>query len=191
MPTAPTTGDAGRPLAQYRDYLMLLARVQIDPRLRGALDPSDAVQQTLLQAHQRWDQFRGRTETERAAWLRTILANHLADQYRRLGRGAGVAGRVRSLEAALEDSSARLEAWLATDEPSSPSAKAERHEQLRSLADAMGRLPDDQRLSLELRHLRGLSVPEVGRSMGRSSASVASLLYRGLKALRATLGESP
>src|SRR4051812_34761320 len=103
---AQAADDEDRPLEAYRDYLRLLARLQIDPRLRRQLDPSDIVQETLLKAHERQDQFRGSKAAERAAWLRTILANTLADAVRKFSRQKGEA--TRSLEAALEESSARL-----------------------------------------------------------------------------------
>src|SRR4051794_21146517 len=176
------SGDChGRPLERYRDYLLLLARLQLGVGLQAKLDPSDVVQQTLLKAHQNWDQFRGKTEAELAAWLRAILARHLADIARKFGPRLG--GRERSLEAALEQSSSRLESWLAAEDTSA-SQKYERQEQLHRMAECLAGLPDDQRVALELRHLRGLTVGAVAREMGRSSAAVGSLLYRGLKTLR-------
>jgi DNA-directed RNA polymerase specialized sigma24 family protein len=78
------SGPAPRPLEQYADHLRLLSRLQIDPRLRGRLDPSDVVQQTLLIAHEKQAQFCGRTDAELAAWLRSILVSVLAQQMGRL-----------------------------------------------------------------------------------------------------------
>jgi RNA polymerase sigma-70 factor (ECF subfamily) len=179
--------DRDRSPERYRDYLLLLARVQFAPMLRGKLDPSDIVQQTLLQAHRKRDQFRGRTEAEQAAWLRAILANALADAARKYGHG--VLGRERSLEASLEDSSRRLERWLEDGQPS-PGQGMDRHEQLLCLAEALARLPEDHRRAIELRHLQGLSVAEIGQQMSRSTASVGGLLQRGLRALREMLDDS-
>lgn len=176
----------GRPLEGYREYLRLLARLQLDPRLRGKLDPSDLVQQTLLKAHERRHQFRGTTDAERAAWLRAILARQLADALRQHGRRP--VDRARSLEQALEASSARLDDWLAAEDDS-PSVAMMRHERLLAMVEAMASLPDDQRTALELRHLQGLSVPEVCEAMGKSLPAVAGLLHRGLKALRERLKE--
>jgi RNA polymerase sigma-70 factor (ECF subfamily) len=181
-----TAEPDGRRLEEYRDYLRLLARAQLGPRLQAKLDASDVAQQAILQAHQARGQFRGTTEAERLAWLRAILANVLAAAARRFeARGRDV-GRERSLEADLDLSSSRLECLFAADQ-TSPSQRAVRGEELLRLAAALTRLPDDQRQVVELHHLKGLPVAEVAAQMGRTRPAVVGLLFRGLKTLRRLL----
>jgi RNA polymerase sigma-70 factor (ECF subfamily) len=178
--------NAGQTLERFRDYLRLLARLQLPAHLHGKMDPSDLVQQTLLKAYQGLEQFRGNTSAERAAWLRQILANTLANAIRDQGRAKRDATLERSLEASMADSSARLEAWLAADH-TSPSEKAERNEQLLQLAHALTALPDLQREVLLLRHCQGWSLGAISEHLGKTRPAVASLLRRGLKELRERL----
>lgn len=177
-----------RPVEGYRDYLRLLARTQLGPRLQAKLDASDVAQQAILQAHEARGQFRGTTEAEKLAWLRAILANVLAAAARRFDARARDVGRERSLENDLELSSSRLECLFAADQ-TSPSQRAVRGEELLRLAAALARLPDDQRQVVELHHLRGLPVAEVAVQVGRTRAAVVGLLFRGLKRLRQLLRE--
>ena len=170
-------------LDDYRGYLHVLARLQLDARLRSKLDPSDVVQQTLLKAHEKLDQFRGQNEPEFATWLRRILTNHLIDAMRRWRVGPPEAGIERSLEKAVEQSSVRLEAWLAADSLS-PSEHAVRHEQLLQLSEALSQLPKDQQLALELKHLQGCSVEDISQQMDRSKSAVGGLLRHGMRRLR-------
>jgi RNA polymerase sigma-70 factor (ECF subfamily) len=176
-------------LERFRDFLSLLARLQFDPHLQGKVDLSGVVQQTLLEAHQAFDRIRGWDESQQAAWLRKALAHNLTDEVRKLRTAGRDVRREQPLEAALERSSARLEAWLAADQ-TSPSQRAARQEDLLRLAEALTRLPRDQRTAVELHHLRGYAVAEVARQMGRSEGAVGALLVRGLRKLRERLRET-
>jgi RNA polymerase sigma-70 factor (ECF subfamily) len=178
--------DQPRTLDRYRDYLRLLARMQLDPRLQAKLDASDLVQQTLLQAHAQRAQFRGRSEQEWLGWLRTILANNLAGAARQFATDARDLGRERSLEASLEQSSVRLEQCLAAKQ-SSPSERAGRGELLVRMAGALAQLPADQQQVVELHHLQGCTIAEVAATMQRTKPAVMGLLFRGLKRLRQIL----
>lgn len=179
----------GRELERFREYLRLLARRHLGEAWRGQLDPSDVVQQTLLEAHKQRAACRGEGEAARLAWLRQILAHNLADAIRGLGRAKRDAARQRSLEAALEQSSARLEGWLAADQ-SSPSERAGREEEAVRLANALAELPEAQREVLVLQHWHGWTLAQIGEHIGRSPAAVAGLLKRGLKQLRQKLHEA-
>jgi len=170
-------------LEDYREYLRLLAELQMDKLLQGKIDLSGVVQQTMLEAHQALRNHDPGHTDHVAAWLRQILANNLADELRKLRTAKRDVSRERSLEAALKRSSMRLQDWLAADQ-SSPSEQVSRREQAVRLSNALGKLPPAQRAALLRRHFRGQSLVEIAEDLGRSQAAVAGLLKRGLQHLR-------
>ena len=173
----------------YRSYLYLLARSHIGARHQAKIDPSDIVQQTLLDAHQKQAQFRGGTEAEWMAWLKQILANNLADAVRGLARAKRDVRRERSLDEQVGESFTRVDGWLAAAQ-SSPSQQAVRSEELIRLADALTAMSETQREAIVLHHLQGLPLADVATQLNKTPAAVAGLLHRGLKRLRELLSAS-
>lgn len=182
------TGPGDQTLEGYRKYLLVLARGQLAPGLQGKLDASDVVQQTMLEAYRQQGQLRGRSEGERMAWLRQILAHNLADALRRFRRAKRDVAREHSIERAIEQSSARLEAWLAAEQ-TSPSQRAIRRERTLRLVEALETLPEAQRQAVELHYWQGWSLAKIAGHLGRSAPAVAGLLQRGLQKLRQHLRE--
>jgi RNA polymerase sigma-70 factor (ECF subfamily) len=179
-------------LEMYRPYLTLLARVQIGRRLRGKADASDVVQDAFLGAHRDFCQFRGATEGEFLAWLRHVLASVLANFVRHYkGTKQRDVRLERELAAELEQSSCALDRGLVAA-ASSPSRQAERCEQAVLIAEALDRLANDDRELLVLRHLEGLSFPEVAQRMGCALNSVKKRWPRALMRLRQAFeGQGP
>ena len=82
------TGPATEDLEPFRKYLRVLAELHLDRRLRGKLDPSDVVQQTLARAYPALADLRHREPAVLAAWLRKILARTLTDALKPLSPGS-------------------------------------------------------------------------------------------------------
>jgi RNA polymerase sigma-70 factor (ECF subfamily) len=177
-------------LDQYRDWLRLLARLQIETRFQGKFDASDLVQQTLLEACRDLPKFRGGTQGELLAWLRGILAHVIAHQVRHYGGTlARNASREVSLDASLAATSCALANVLAAEQ-SSPSQQAAREEEGVRLARILESLPADYREVLILRNLEGLSHEAVAARMQRSPGAVRMLWLRALARLRSELDSS-
>jgi RNA polymerase sigma-70 factor, ECF subfamily len=62
-------------------------------------------------------------------------------------------------------------------------------ERFQSLRTALDRLPDDQREVLILRHIAGLTPPEIADVLGKTESSIHGLHHRGRGALQAALRE--
>lgn len=171
----------------YTNYLKLLARVQIDRHLQRRLSPSDLVQETFVKAWANFAQFRGQTEQELLAWLRTILVNAIKTAIEReLKTGKRNARREVSLNervAHLDRSVEQLDRALVS-QISSPSVQAGRRETAAIVADHLAALPDHYREVIVLRNLEGISFDEIAARMGRTTSAVRSLWVRALDRLQ-------
>jgi RNA polymerase sigma-70 factor (ECF subfamily) len=175
------SADDLAPLERFRSYLHLLARLRLQGDGQARLDPSDLVQQTLLEAWQQRDRFRGSGDAERAAWLREILAHNLADALRALARAKRDVRREQPLPAGPDAPPA---------EQSTPSQRLARDEEAARLAAALAELPEAQRQALVMQYWEGLTLAQIGERLGRTRLAVAGLLKRGLGRLRELLGDS-
>lgn len=182
----------GSILQLYWNYLHLLAEAQLDRRLRARFSPSDLVQETLLEAHRDFPQFRGSTEAEFLAWLRQILVHNLIVAVRRhFKAGKRDVRREVSLEqvrADLDTSALSMAAILAQG-GTSPHARVQREELLVALADNLAALPQDYREVIVSRHLQGCSFAEIAQRMDRNEGAVRMLWLRAIGQLRARMGE--
>lgn len=195
MPVVPTSpevllarardGDQealGSLLEEYREYLRMLARARVGRDLQVRLDPSDLVQETLLEAHRDFRQFLGQTEAELTVWLRRILVRNLTDQLKHHHSQKRDFQREQPLAELVEQAHQVLAAPLST-----PSAHAARREQAVLLASALAQLPEDYREVVTMRHLESRSFEEIATAMGRTSGAVRMLWMRALERLGALL----
>ena len=182
----PGSGSPPEGIERFRSYLCLLARMNLPHELRPKMDPSDIVQQTLLEAHCSRDLFRGHSPGERAAWLRRILLQNIVDAERANRRGKRDVARERSLEKAMSDSASRLEGWIAADQ-STPSERFLREERVLMLAQALESLEEEEQETLIDRYCRELTIVEIAERRGTSRNAVARVLTRGTIKLRKKL----
>lgn len=176
-------------LGEFRSYLRVLAGMQLDPQIKARVDPSDIVQQTLLQAHRAAAQFRGNTDAELAGWLRQILANELAHQLRDNRRAKRDVAREVSYQQSVEQSSLRLERLLVSTSPS-PSENVQKKERAIRLAELLTLLPDQQRESIELHYWHGWTLQKIADQQKRSKSAVAGSIGRGLKQLQSDMEQA-
>ena len=182
----------GELLRRYRSYLKVLASTRIPSFVQGRAGSSDLVQEVCLQAHQSILQFRGSSEGEFLAWLRSILASHLnrileqhldADK-RDLRREVSL----HALAESLDRSSFSLETLLIDRSPP-PGSRLEQEDVLAVLSDELSMLSGDHQQVLMLRHIEGLTFPKVAEQMGRSQGAVRMLWFRAIDQLRIRLRE--
>lgn len=168
-------------LDRYRPILVSLAEALLSPALRGHVDASDLVQQTLMEAHCRMDHLEALDDAPLLAWLHSVLRHNVLDAVRHLRTAKKNVARNLRLDD-LEDSFIRLEQILVADD-TSPSQVAQRNEEVARMLAALQSLPSNQKMAIILKHLRGHTLQEISQILNVSEYAVARLLRRGRQQL--------
>jgi RNA polymerase sigma-70 factor (ECF subfamily) len=173
-------------LQAYRPLLLMLAGDQLDPALRPKVGASDLVQQTYLDAWSGFEDFHGHTAGEFRHWLTQIIRYNACDACRRFRTtGKRQAGRELSLECACTNG---IRPGLKSGSDT-PLAEALRREQREALQHALARLPEGDRLVIELRHREGLSFDDIAHRLGCTLAAARQRWLRAVELWHHTVEE--
>jgi len=179
--SAPAIGSL---LEAARGYLLLQAEQQLPVSLRTKVGPSDIVQETAIDANRDFLRFRGTTQEELYAWLRTILQNNVRDAVRRFEMSQKrSAKREASLSVVVDRSG--ISTLQSAGNP--PDRSAIRREDAALLTHVLARVPADHQAVLRLRYWEGLTFPQIAARLGRTDEAVRKLWYRALARLNAEL----
>ncbi|WP_422928434.1 sigma-70 family RNA polymerase sigma factor [Singulisphaera sp. PoT] len=193
------TDALGELCALYRNYLRMVVRTGLGPKLRERVELSDVVQEALVEVIRQFPQFTGQNEAALVGWLRRLVGQKLADLARYHNRAKRSAGGPDvpldapwNLEGGAdpERGGGRLLDMLALDQ-TSPSEAASRRELTVLLADALSDLSEPEAEVLWLYHAEGLSFEAIGDRMGLSRKSIRGVWARGLKSLKKSLDGPP
>ena len=180
-----------RLLEQYRDYLRRMVAVRLDRRLAPRIDPSDVVQEALVEADRRLDGYLRERPIPFYAWLRQIAGDRIVDAHR-----LHVASQKRSVTREdaecdpPDESSFALARCLLADD-TSPSNRLIRQEDQEAIRRAIDALSPKDREVLVMRHLEQLGTAEIAATLGVAEGTVKVRLLRALVRLRGLLVMEP
>jgi len=150
-------------------------------RIMGEAAPaSDATQEAFISAWRHIGGFRGGSFK---AWLLRIVTNACYDELRRVKRRP--ASSLESLY--VEDPTP--DADLPPSQLESPEAFTQRRELNRAIQAAIAQLPPDQRITLVLSDVQGMSYEEIAEATSANLGTVKSRLSRARARLRDLLLE--
>ncbi len=171
-----------------RPQLKVIAERSLDRRLGSRLDASDIVQQTMTDAFEAIEQLAIVTDRGLLAWLRTVLRHDVDDLVRKhiVAKTRSVRGQI-SIDASSPDGGALRDSLIS--DCSTPSNAAVRDEENAALYRALEKIRPDQAAAIRMRHLEGMPLDEIARTMSRSTNAVSQLILRGMTALKPLLEE--
>jgi RNA polymerase sigma-70 factor (ECF subfamily) len=179
-------GDAparGRLLERHRPKLRRMVGIRLDRRLAARVDPSDVVQESLIEAAARLDEYVRDRPLPFYPWLRRIATDRLADTYR-THMHAGRRSVEREEPHGLPGESLVALAERLLSPTGGPSARLRRQERRDRVRAALEALPDRDRDVLVLRYLEDLSTADAAAILGIGEGAVKMRLLRALQRLR-------
>ena len=177
-------------IERYRGRLKKMVALRADPRLSSRIDPSDIVQEAIMDAEKRLTEYLRNRPLPVYPWLRQITWQRLVDlHHHHLSRQKRSVLRERDDLLNLPDKSAYRLVDHFVDPRSSPSERLMREELRHRLRQALDRLDSQDREILVLRHLEQMPVKEIAALLQISSSAVKMRRLRAIQRLQTALGD--
>ncbi|MEJ6389324.1 RNA polymerase sigma factor [Gymnodinialimonas sp. 2307UL20-7] len=129
----------------------------------------DVAQEAMVRLWKAAADWRKDGAAQPATWLHKVVANLVIDRLRRSGRSVEIGDQEFA------------------DPASGAEARLQEGARLSALDQALASLPERQRQAVVLRHIEGLSNPEIAEVLEIGVEAVESLTARGKRALKAAL----
>ena len=182
-----------RLLERHRASLRKLIQLRLDRQIARRVDASDVVQDVLLEANSRLQDYLADPRLPFHLWLRQLAKDRMIDMHRR-HRGAQRRSLDREQSLAVpqfsDQSGLDLMGQLA-DHELTPAAASIRKELEARFVFAIDQLDEEDREIVLMRHFEQLGNSEVAEALGLSAAAAGMRHLRALRKLRAILGERP
>ena len=176
-------------LDRHRERLAAMVRLRMDDRLTARFDPSDVIQDSLVEAHRKLSHYVKSQPLPFYLWLRGIAWQRLIQLHR---QHLYAQRRSVAREERVQFISDRSEAILAerlTQSTTHTSGNVIRMEVQNRVRAAIQKLPDMNREIIVLRHLEELSFKEITDVLGLSEAAIYSRYRRAIEFLSHTLSD--
>jgi len=191
-------GDAAaveRLLTQHREPVRRMIDLRLDPAIAARLDASDVVQDVLLEASKRLNDYLARPVMPFHLWLRHIAKDHIIDAHRRhrQAQRRGVDREQPLVPAALAGQSSVELAAQFMDHELTPASAAIQQELVRRLHVALTEMDEGDREVILMRHYEAMPNQDVAASLGIAEAAASMRYLRAMRRLKALLkpgGES-
>jgi RNA polymerase sigma-70 factor (ECF subfamily) len=182
-------GDAeavNRLLDRHREPVRRLIDLRLDPAIVQRVDASDVVQEVLLEASKRLQDYLRKPAMPFHLWLRHLAKDHLIDAHRRhhQAQKRGVDREQPIHRPAWADRSSLELAGQLMDHERTPASEAIQQELQRRLHDALTQLDEDDREVIQMRHFEQLGNQDVAAALGLSEAAASMRYLRAVRRLR-------
>jgi RNA polymerase sigma-70 factor (ECF subfamily) len=173
--------------ARHRKRLRKMVALRLDPRLAARVDPSDVVQDALIDASRKLAEYLSRRPIDFYPWLRQIACERLIDLHRRHVRAARRSVRREEPQGFWlnKDSALQLASrFAASAHPSRPVIQAELCQRVQA---ALDQLPPQDREVLVLRYVEQLVTSEIAAVLGVTEGAVKGRHRRAVERMAALM----
>ena len=178
-------------LAQHRGRLQKMIRARLHPKVRTRVDESDILQEALLNASLRMNDFFARSSQPFFLWLRAV-ATQVLQQCHRMHLDALKRSVKRDQPQSMADDSLsqNMTQIIISQEPG-PADAVERQELPERVVRVLDSMSANDREVLCMRHFEGMGNREVAEALGISTSNASTRYLRALTRLQDELKRMP